>query len=508
MSQFIQLQNQFGLAWQKLENFYFRGNCNFIIFEPTFENAFEFLKNSFGNFAWIYEDEQKIIFSTDTIRSYPIFYFFDGNEFFVSDNAHFLKEKFNPNFNQKQATFFKASGYTSGEETLLENVNCPHAFSFVEFDKTTKQLYKKVFPFELGLGVETYNNEYFEKLSTQLFKKLIEKLKGKKAIIPLSAGWDSRFILAGLIKNGYENIVCFTYGKRSSYEVKIAHQIAEKLNVEWHYVEYHKDTFELYKTALAWQYEMFASQYNTIAYEQDFFAIYQLKKEGKLPSEGVFLPGYCGDLLSGSKNLQHNPLRSDIAVSNYIIKNHFSKKIEQIHIVIELLNQSVKKVEKENYQTLSDEFNAAFENWYNHHKSNKFINNGVRCFEFFGYEWAVPFSFYSYMHFWEEIIYVDRDIERYFYKNNLNKLYFEPLEIDFENATTDQKYSSISNLLKDITPAQLKNPLKKLLLKGSEQDVNNLLHFGKMLQQDINLGEDFENENIAHARWLLKKLSS
>jgi asparagine synthase (glutamine-hydrolysing) len=358
----------------------------------------------------------------------------------------------------------------------------------------------------LGLGLEFQNNEKFESTAQSLFENLIQKLGNKKAIIPLSGGWDSRFILAGLIKHGFKNIVCFTYGKRNSYEVKIAYQIAEKLDVEWHFVEYKPETFNLYLTEEAWQYEVYASQYTSIAYEQDFFAIHQLKNEGKLPESGVFLPGYCGDLLSGSKTINSNVPHSDDDVLKHILNKHFPKKFDNKKQVEELINSSIKKIEAKDYPALSDEFCAAYETWYYHHKSNKFINNGVRCFEFFGYEWIVPFSTYNYVNFWQNVFFDDRDKERYLYKKNLNKLYFEPLEINFENDTTAEKWSSFSDFLKNVTPQQFKKPIKKLLLKNNEQDVNNLMHFGKMLMDNAGIHEDFDDENIAHAKWLLKKL--
>jgi asparagine synthase (glutamine-hydrolysing) len=261
----------------KIGNFYFRGNFQFEVFEPNFENAESFLKSSSGNFIWIYEDEEKVLFGTDTIRSYPLWYYYDGKEFCLSDDINFLKDKYQPKFDKEQGYFFEHVGYTCGETTLLESIYCPFALSIFEFNKKNSYIYSKHFVLqEIDSNFEEFEKP-FNEASSQLFENLIEKLESKTAVIPLSAGWDSRFILAGLVKKGFSNIICFTYGKTNSYEIEIARATCEKLNIHWHFVEYNDAVFENYKTAFAWEYEQFASQYTSIAYEQDFFAVWKLK---------------------------------------------------------------------------------------------------------------------------------------------------------------------------------------------------------------------------------------
>jgi hypothetical protein len=215
------------------------------------------------------------------------------------------------------------------------------------------------------------------------------------------------------------------------------------------------------------------------------------------------LPGYCGDLLSGSKMPHFFEKNDENFLINKIISTQFGKDFIGNERKTELLKKHTK-----NYKgSLTNLENCLqFEHWYGNHKSNKFINNGVRCYEYFGYEWIVPFSFYEHMQFWLGISPASRS-GRTFYKEMVTKNYFKPMGIDFDNETMAEKLqlSSVKKL-KSILPESVKHFLKKTLLKTSEQDVNSLMSFGKILLNDAGIKQNVKDENQAHALWLLKKL--
>ena len=76
------------------------------------------------------------------------------------------------------------------------------------------------------------------KINNNIISKLIKTCNNKFIVIPLSAGYDSRFILSGLINKGYKNIITFSYGKKENRELNTARKIAEYLKVPWHYIEF------------------------------------------------------------------------------------------------------------------------------------------------------------------------------------------------------------------------------------------------------------------------------
>ena len=57
-------------------------------------------------------------------------------------------------------------------------------------------------------------------------------------VVPLSGGYDSRLVLAGLVAAGYRDLVTFTYGQPGSGEVRVSQRTAAALGVPWHGVAY------------------------------------------------------------------------------------------------------------------------------------------------------------------------------------------------------------------------------------------------------------------------------
>ena len=58
--------------------------------------------------------------------------------------------------------------------------------------------------------------------------------------MPLSAGWDSRFIVSGLKHFGYENVICVSYGRNNNTDMLIAKEVADRLGYKWIKLEYKK----------------------------------------------------------------------------------------------------------------------------------------------------------------------------------------------------------------------------------------------------------------------------
>ena len=44
-----------------------------------------------------------------------------------------------------------------------------------------------------------------------------------------------------LKKYNYKNVVCYTYGRKDSFEIENSQKTAKTLNFEWHFIEYKDD---------------------------------------------------------------------------------------------------------------------------------------------------------------------------------------------------------------------------------------------------------------------------
>ena len=69
-----------------------------------------------------------------------------------------------------------------------------------------------------------------------VFKRVIEQANGNKIWVPLSAGYDSRTVLAKLLELGYDRIQTFSYGTPGNMESVVAKEISEKAGVPWCFV--------------------------------------------------------------------------------------------------------------------------------------------------------------------------------------------------------------------------------------------------------------------------------
>lgn len=127
MNQLVFLNNNITFSWQEKNGFWLKTNKqdNHVVSipnSPLFQDALDFYNNESTGFTWVFQDENKVVCSVDIIRSFPLFYYWDGISFFVSDDVNYLKENFSPTVNPSQIEPFSILGHTLGNQTLLNNV--------------------------------------------------------------------------------------------------------------------------------------------------------------------------------------------------------------------------------------------------------------------------------------------------------------------------------------------------------------------------------------------------
>ena len=99
---------------------------------------------------------------------------------------------------------------------------------------------------------------------------------------------------------GVDDVICFSYGQKGSYEAEISKKVAEVLGYRWYFVEYTNDKW--YQCCHSFEmaaYNQYAGNFVSLPHIQDFLALQELQKEGKIPKKSVFIPGHCGNLIAG-----------------------------------------------------------------------------------------------------------------------------------------------------------------------------------------------------------------
>lgn len=462
----------------------------------TYEEIADLVINANGSFVVIVQKEKETIAAVDKIRSFPLFYANEGGAF-ISDDAGFIAETSKlKNQDVFPLEFLKFCGFTPDNATLYKSVSQLQAGQIISITDESERITPEFYYQHLHYRNTNKNNQQlYAQFSTILFntfERLVKSVNGKTIVIPLSGGLDSRLIAAMLRKLNYPKVICYTYGRPDSYETNIAKQVAANLGFEWHFVEYSKLEYAKYFDSQSGDFRLFTGNYCALPQEQEYFAVRELVEKKIISHDSIFVPGYCGDLPAGS----YFPSAFDLdsikkgkkETVNFLIERHFGKHSEkpEFRLVKEYLT---KTFDSFNWNS-TDEFISLHENWFTRNKVSKYVVNGVRSFEYFGYEWRMPLWDNAFTDFFYQIPNELRT-DKNFYRNYLSENIFQTLNIDFSINNFDHKltHKSPLNSIKNKLPQGLKKILKPILLKKKDRDVNNTEILYNLVNETI-----FENK--------------
>lgn len=367
-----------------------------------------------GNYSVIIKGRDCYYLISDKIRSYPLIFTKNiHGEWMVTDNSiGILKSKdIISDINLLSSTEFLALGYVSGNDTLYRNISTVEAGEYVMLYSDGGILRRSYFKyiFEKTLfDKETIINEAYEALESA-FKRTINTIPvGSQIVIPLSGGYDSRLIACLCKKFGLENVICYTYGRKDSFEVLISQKVANTLDLPWYYVEYTPEKFAAaLKSSQFNKFSEFSSNINSIPHVQEFLALEVLKGKKIIKDGAVVIPGFCGDVFGGSKvprevfNWSQNKLNS----SNFahLIFEHFY----DLNILVKKAKKTViNKIEEDTKNvdlSTEDSFLNNYEQWCISNRLSKYIINSIRVYEFFNLDWRLPLWDDEYAEIWYHV---------------------------------------------------------------------------------------------------------
>jgi len=391
-----------------------------------------FLKESNGFFSVVNVEGNNGWIAVDRIRSLPLFYGQHNGKLFISDDARWVRKHVHDNeMNPIAREEFLACGYVTGSDTLFPNVKQVQAGEVVFFqpsedsDIIVEPL--RYYRYVHGNYFEDETEILFRKLDETLinvFQNLISYASGRTIVIPLSGGYDSRLVALMLKKIGYKNIVAFSYGKPGNREAEVSNMVAKKLGISWEFVPYSNDNwYKWYRSDEMKAYSEFADGLVSLPHIQDWPAVLMLKKENRIPDEAVFVPGHTADKLTGSL--------SEVFPDIYRLPNypHVTRAILETHYNLNASiknNIIVKQFEWRVLRTLGDfaqypDSASIYESWDVSERQPKFIVNSLRVYEFFGYDWWIPFWDKGFMNFWCRVS-KERRLYQCFYKKYVDMI--------------------------------------------------------------------------------------
>jgi asparagine synthase (glutamine-hydrolysing) len=369
----------------------------------------ETLKKIQGSFALIKETNDCIIAAVDRVRGLPLFYRIIDGRLNISDDAHKLLKKTDC-FDEQAKFEFILFGYVLGKNTLVQDIKQLQAGEMLVFDKISQKLelirYYEFRPFLSKLDLnENELIEHLDKLHNDVFKQLIKSCNGRQIVIPLSGGYDSRVIAAMLKRFNYDNVICFSYGRKKHWESEISRKVAQTLGFKWVFCEHtRKDWYNCRYSEQFSKYQRFAGNLTSSAHRQDFLAFENLVGKNLIDRDSVIVPGHTVTFEGTNWNRQlakaQNFSQSDIFFS--IIKKH-GLIHNNIQSIIQLVRESIETTLKSNNLENSlnaEKFHQLLELFDWQERQTKYICNSCKVYEFFEHEWRIPLWDGALMNFW------------------------------------------------------------------------------------------------------------
>jgi len=400
------------------------------------EELKELLKEADGYYSIVMNNEKEVLLASDVVRSFPVFYQIINDKIIVSDDINYFENK---KINEVNAELFIISGYVIEDNTLYDGIFQLEGAQILSIDKASK-LIKKDYHFEYLYDIKQYSNEdsiieQLDKVYDNAIKKMIGYLNGRRVVIPLSGGHDSRLIAYYLKRNGYTNIITYTYGRKNNPEAIISENVAKYLDLEWHFVEYKNKSMQkkYYNKASYSKMANYCARGFSVTHIQEWEVIDYLTKEGIIKKDDIIVPGFTGDFIAGG-HLQEQKVNKSIYkvkdLKEYIISKHYSlynwqKKDTNKQIEAKIwdkLRTKLKINQQETEDISVEKMNNLFERFDFEERQTKFICNALRTYDLYGIKWYMPLWDKKLMRFWLTID-LNKKVDRNFYYKFADKIY-------------------------------------------------------------------------------------
>lgn len=301
------------------------------------------LQQANGSFSLVSIVDDALVAVVDQIRSIPIFYSIAEDKNYLSDDPYWILEHFDDKtYDEVSMAEFLLSKYVLGTDTLhpqIKQIQAGEIITITGGSRHPSAIAERYYVLprskQLEISEDTLLDELHEVL-TRTFDRLIKSVNGRTIVVPLSGGYDSRLIIITLKRIGYENVICYSYGRDDYDEVKISHDVAQSVGYQWVFVPYNNERWhQWFNTPEMKVYMEYSDGLSSSIRIPDWPAVWELKKLKIIPDDSVFVPGYALDILAGS----HIPFEliaarkiNEDSLINYIFRRYFNQwNLEKVY---------------------------------------------------------------------------------------------------------------------------------------------------------------------------------
>ena len=369
-----------------------------------------------GFFSLVRHEGEALVAAVDRVRSIPLFYGCLNGSFFLSDDAEWVRQQVgDTEIDEVMKAEFLLTKAVTGSDTLYPNVKqlpagCCISVTAGEGKCQIKPHRYCLFPsgdLRTDIDEDALCKE-MDDLHERIMGRLIAYADGRRIVIPLSGGYDSRLLAVILKRMQYDNVTCFSYGRQQNAESAVSRQVAQRLGYPWRFVTYTNSMWrEWFESDQKQQYYRFADGLSVIPHIQDVLAVREMRRENVIPADSVFAPGHCYDFPAGQqfpKGLLGGASNSRRLVA-FNRDAHYAQQDPrrfEPRIIAELERRMLEQLSD---YDMNDTLGAvrAFESWLWRERVSKFVTNSMRVYDFYGYDWCMPFWYKDVVEWWEKI---------------------------------------------------------------------------------------------------------
>jgi len=403
----------------------------------TFEKLRALVEQANGYFSVILKQEEVLWLATDMIRSLPLFYAKKEGEWLVADEASAIDEALDSrSVNDEALLEFRGTGYVTGSETLITGIQQVRAGEILELGKEPHRSHWHTYRVSVT-NKSPYNTlrEEGKGVFERTFSRMVGSLRGQTAVVPLSGGYDSRLIAVMLKRAGYTDVICFSYGRKDNPEAVISKKVAEKLGFPWIFIEYTDELIDHYLADAEFRsYFRFASNYSSMFFMQEYFAVRELKRKNLIPDDALFVPGHSGDFIGGSQFAKHGfsaekEPAGRIVSRIFEIKYHYGNYSRKQAL---LLKKRIGRMIAEKDTGKEALAYSVHEDWDLKEKFARFNVNSNATYLFFGYAFRMPYWDHEPVNFFRQLP-VKFKMNKRLYDDLLVNEFFKPYDVNFES---------------------------------------------------------------------------
>jgi asparagine synthase (glutamine-hydrolysing) len=393
------------------------------------------LRRTSGFFALAHRRGAEVFAAVDRVRSIPLFWGTAGDEAYLSDDARWVAGRLGVSEgHEPAATEFLLASFVTGNDTLVPGMHQLAAGDVLRLAPGPGGMTAEVrryWEYADARDPSVRREELearFEAMMERIVGRLAEVAGGRTIVVPLSGGNDSRLLLTMLKRLEYPSLVSFTYGRPENHEAVLSRRVAELLGVPWHFIPYDNASWRRwFQSEERRAYYRMADGLSSLPLLLDWPAVGELRRRGIAPEGSVFAPGLSADLQAGSRSKRYPrmyrpglPSRDEavhlLLRSSFALWDWSRREDELYPLLAERVLDGLG-----NYARF-DDGGRVLEAWESRERQSKYTVNSVRAYEFWGYDWWIPFWDAEWLDFWPNVP-VDLRTDRVFYRACVERIF-------------------------------------------------------------------------------------